>query len=76
MTTLLILPLYKDQLCAKTMTFVQRPHNNWISKMVKAYLTLLQDNFCIQDHLFAKTTPTKSIVRHTCPCQILVIGSY
>jgi len=30
--------------------------------MVKAYVTLLEDNFCIQDHLFAKTTSTKSII--------------
>jgi len=28
MTTLLILPVYKDHLCVKTMTSVQRPHSN------------------------------------------------
>jgi len=29
--------------------------------MAKAYLTLLQDNFCMQDHLFVKTTAILSL---------------
>ena len=41
-------PLINDHLL-KT-TSVQRPHSNQVPKMAKAYLTLSQNNFCIQDH--------------------------